>query len=114
MTFTKAIQIIVFQKRLVDYQYAMDKMQMYELNFMLDSLNYSERDMMEMMRFNSYITAQVNSKKKMKPKDIIAFPWDNEVDEQDKHISDDDISRLKNKAKQFINNGGFSNKDNIK
>lgn len=45
--------------------------------------------------------AQVNSTKKLKPTDILSFTWDDKKVE-DTAISNTDIDRLKNKAKQTL------------
>jgi len=48
----------------------------------------------------AYITAQVNSTKKLKPTDIIKFAWEN-VDEAtpiNKPLTQEDVERIKAKA----------------
>jgi len=42
-------------------------------------MGYSVREDWEQTRSICYILAQANSKKKLKPKDIIQFSWDKEV-----------------------------------
>ena len=37
----------------------------------------------------------------MRPTDILKFKWDNEFDEEHTGISDDEIERLRNKAKAY-------------
>jgi len=44
-----------------------------------DSLEDAERDEWERTRFLAYSVLQSQSKKKMKPTDIIKFKWDNEM-----------------------------------
>lgn len=61
------------------------------------------RNSWEQARIIAYITAQCNSSKKLKPTDIMQFTWDEET-YGDTSISNDDIKRLKEKAKQFIRN----------
>lgn len=81
-------------------------MQLYELEFVLSSLDYSYRDFYEMCRFNAYVTAQAQSTKKLKTTDILSFSWDKKNDNI-KTITDTDISRLKQKAEQmsvYLNN----------
>ena len=62
------------------------------------------RDSWEQCRFISYVLAQINSTKKLKLTDILSFTWDKE-EEDDKNtiITNEDIERLKNKAKQYLN-----------
>jgi len=50
----------------------------------------------------AYITAQANCTKQLKPTDILKFDWDN-IDEKETSISKEDIMRLKEKSKQFLN-----------
>lgn len=78
-------------------------MQMYELEPLITNIHKKNKESWEQTRLLAYITAQVNSTKKLKPTDIISFSWDNEV--SDTAISNEDVQRLKNKAKQYINNG---------
>ena len=62
------------------------------------------RNSWEQCRFISYVLAQINSTKKLKLTDILSFTWDKE-EEDDKNtiITNEDIERLKNKAKQYLN-----------
>lgn len=78
-------------------------MQMYELEPLITNIHKKNKESWEQTRLLAYITAQVNSTKKLKPTDIISFSWDN--DTSDTAISNEDVQRLKNKAKQYINNG---------
>ena len=57
----------------------------------------------EQCRFISYVLAQINSTKKLKPTDILSFTWDKEEDNKNTMITNEDIERLKNKAKQYLN-----------
>lgn len=56
-------------------------MQSYEVESILDGFEYKQRTAWEQSRMISYVTAQCNSSKKLKPQDIIRFPWDDEKDE---------------------------------
>ena len=53
-------------------------MKSYELNIICESLHLRTKDSWEQTRMLGYITAQVNSKKKIKPSDIIKFAWEKE------------------------------------
>lgn len=85
----------------------MDKCSIWELNNIIEYLPYLDRNLWDSQRLNSYITAQVNTKKKLTQQDICKFPWDERdiedfvKKEQDIEISTDDINRLKNMAKQW-------------
>ena len=76
--------------------YFLDKMQWYEVDACLNGLENKNKDSWEQTRFLSYITAQVNSSKKLKPTDILSFKWD-DLKETDKEtsITNEDIQRLK-------------------
>lgn len=75
---------------------------MYELDFLLSSINYSYREEYEIMRFQSYITAQTQSSKKLKPTDIISFTWDKDnIEDKVTTISNEDINRLREKANKM-------------
>lgn len=79
-------------------------MQMYELEPLISNIHKRNKESWEQTRLLAYIIAQVNSTKKLKPTDIISFSWD-EDSSGDTAISNEDIQRLKNKAKQYIQNG---------
>lgn len=81
--------------------YVLDKMQMYELEPLLTNLHKRNKESWEQTRQITYVIAQTNSSKKLKPTDIMKFVWDDE--DSDTSISNEDIKRLKDKAKQYIN-----------
>ena len=84
--------------------YVLDRMQMYEIQPLMSNIYRKHRESWEQTRFLGYLIAQTNSTKKLKPSDIIKFFWDSETPNEDKTISAEDISRLKEKAKQFLKN----------
>ena len=50
----------------------------------------------------AYIIAQVNSRKKLNPTDIIKFAWDNEEEmNKENSMSNEDLERLRKKAKEY-------------
>ena len=81
-------------------------MQMYEIVPYIQNLHLRTKENWEQARLNAYITAQVNSSKKLKITDIMEFPWEKtEAKKTGKtDISNEDIERLKNKAKKWIAN----------
>ncbi len=87
----------------MDIEYFLDRCTEWELNDIVDNLPYLDRNLWESSRLNAYVTAQVNSKKKLTFQDICTFKWE-ETDLQDKvqmDITEDDISRLKQLSKQW-------------
>lgn len=77
-------------------------MQMYELPVLLGNIHKRNKEEWEQTRLLAYITAQVNSTKKLNMGDIIKFSWDNEELERDTSITKDEIARLKAKADSLI------------
>lgn len=77
-------------------------MEMYEVRAILKYSYYANRDSWEQTRFLGYLTAQANTKKKLKIQDIMQFDWDNDsTPVEDKSISNADIQRLREKAKEY-------------
>lgn len=73
---------------------------MYELETLISSLYQKNRESWEQTRLLAYILAQVNSTKKLKPSDILSFVWDND-NKGNTSISNEDVKRLKERAKQY-------------
>lgn len=62
----------------VDPEYFMDRMQLYEIRSLVKFSYHRHKDDYEIGRLIAYVTAQVNSKKRLKMKDICEFPWERE------------------------------------
>lgn len=84
----------------LDPEYVLDEMQMYELESLISNLHKKDRNSWEQARMIAYVIAQCNSTKKLKPTDIMQFTWDNDTTGETS-ISNEDIKRLKEKAKQY-------------
>lgn len=54
-------------------------MKPYELSIICESLHLRHKESWEQSRMISYVVAQANSKKKLKPTDIITFGWEKET-----------------------------------
>ena len=75
---------------------------MYEVQPLITSMHLKYRDSWEQSRMIAYTIAQVNSRKKLNPTDIIKFAWDNKEEiNKGTSISNDDIERLRKKAKEY-------------
>jgi len=88
----------------ISIDYFMDKCTEWEINDIVDNLPYMDRNLWEGLRLNAYITAQVNSRKKLTPQDIAKFKWEQEDQQVEEHIteiSNEEIKRLKNLSKQW-------------
>ena len=82
--------------------YFMDKLEDWEMYELMDVTAYADTNNWEQTRLISYIIAQVNSKKKLKLKDIMKFPWEKEMDAKDIEISTSDVNNLREKAQRFL------------
>jgi hypothetical protein len=84
--------------------YFLDDCSEWELNDLVELIPYCDRSTWEQSRMNAYIMAQVNSKKKLEPKDIVSFKWDDnngmEVEHQTS-ITNEDIERLKRLSERW-------------
>lgn len=78
----------------------MDEMTEWEINDLVENLPYLDRNLWETCRLNTYITAQVNSTKKLSMQELIKFKWEEDI-KGDIEISNEDIKRLKEKAKHI-------------
>lgn len=73
-------------------------MQFYEIDSLLDNYYLKNKDGWEQARLIAYMTAQVNSREKLSPNDIITFHW-----EKDNNVVDDieDIKELELEMKRM-------------
>lgn len=83
----------------VSPSYFLDKMTFGEVETFLTGFNRRSRDAWEQTRIIGYIIAQANSTKKLKQTDILRFPWDENRENETTCVSDDDMKRLREKAK---------------
>lgn len=85
--------------------YVLDKMQTYEISSLMEFGYYREKDKWEQARLIAYVTAQVNSKKPLKPTDVIKFEWDGkQIKEDSKPITKEYIEIMQQKAQAMIDN----------
>ena len=83
-------------------------MEQYEVELLITNLQNKNKESWEQTRLLAYITAQINSTKKMKPTDIIKFPWDNATNIKNTMIDEAEKQALFNRVKQYekkLNNG---------
>lgn len=81
----------------------MDECTEWELNDLVQGIKWMDRNTWEQARLQAYLTAQVNSKNKLSPTDILKLPWDEggEDIDHDTEISKEDIERLKELGKKW-------------
>ena len=80
-------------------------MEEYEVQDIISNLEYYERPEWERTRFQSYCNIQKSSSKKLKPTDLIKFPWEKEDDNTEQingnsePLTQEDIQRLKERSR---------------
>lgn len=88
-------------------------MQEYEAELFLSHLDLRERSAWEQTRQLCYITAQVNSRKRLSPSDLMHFPWDNESShgEESEEENEEEMADIEERMKQIMDykNGRLSN-----
>lgn len=86
----------------IDPEYFLDKMQMYELSILLKNIFKKNKESWEQARLVAYVIAQTNSTKQIKPTDIIKFSWENEEADEETSITEEDRTRLREKANNYL------------
>ena len=82
--------------------FVMDKMPMYEINLCMRNVHLAHKDSWEQSRMTSFCVIQSQSSKKLKPTDIMKFPWDEASgNNKETSISSDEVKRLKEKSNEF-------------
>lgn len=97
------LKLFVFRKKMVTYEYFMDKIQDWEVSLLADSVTSGYREEWEMTRWLVYSIIQPNLKKGMRDKpmkEIIPLPFDEEynTEEQDIEITNEQINILKRRS----------------
>ena len=82
-------------------RYVLDEMQFYEIDCLLDNYYLKNKDSWEQARLIAYITAQVNSKDRLNPEDIMKFHW--EKDDKPAESNDIDTAAIEMELKQMEN-----------
>lgn len=91
-------RLICFEYKVCSVPYFLDEMLLSELSDILDNIQYADRSLWESNRINSFITCQVNSKKKLKLTDIYRLPFD-EDDADKEQLSKDDFEQMQQQSK---------------
>lgn len=96
--------MLVFEFRVVDYNYFLDELQPYEITNIIEALPYADRNQWEQTRLKIFSTASMFSKNQLTVTDIMKFKWDEDEKEPQQDITQNDIDRLKEQAKLFSKN----------
>lgn len=81
----------------------MQNLQEWEAAELMNIIQFAHRNEWEQCRFQSYLMLQMNSKKKLKFRDIMSFAWDGN-NGQDYEISNNDVKQLSEMAKMMEKN----------
>lgn len=76
-------------------------MSAYELEGYLEYGKYAKMDDWEQARLIAYLVAQVNSKDKLKPTDIIEFDWDKDKKSDEQKVTDEEKKAVEAWARQI-------------
>lgn len=85
----------------LDAEYVLDRMEGYETNALTKYYYYKHKDEYEIGRMISFYIANAFSKKKIKAKELIEFPWEQEYFGKSDVDIREDMERLM-KATQII------------
>lgn len=83
----------------IDYVY--NELESWQINGLIRDSYLCHSNEWEQARLIAYIMAQVNSKKKIKPTDLLRFSWEKDEPKTTKPITAEELLRLQNRAKQM-------------
>lgn len=96
--------MLVVGYRLITHTYFLDELQPYELDLLVQSIPFADRNAWEQTRLKIYTTASMFSKRKLTIKDVMSFPWEKETDEQpETEITTDELTTLQQYSKTIEN-----------
>ena len=82
-------------------------MEPYEIDTCMDGIYKRHRESWEQTRRLVYAIIQVNNKHRIDPKEVMPFPWDTDIGDND--MSDEERGRLSGMLQDYVNkknNGG--------
>lgn len=100
MTYKELYRIIVIELHF-EPTYFFDSMSIQELNLILSNYDYRFRSNLENTRTLAYIEAQANSRKRLKPSDIMSFRWDNETKETKPKMNKKQLEAIKAESEEI-------------
>lgn len=84
--------------------YVLDDMPLYLVDLLLSNTYIIDQAAAERMRLMCWMTAQVNSKKPLKPEDIITFSWEREAARDTETMTPERWASLQHRAQQIRKN----------
>lgn len=82
-TIKELFRILCFEYRIVSVDYFLDKMSRDECIWILQNLEYTDKNLWEASRFKVFSTIAMFSKNKPSLTDILRFPWESEEKQTD-------------------------------
>lgn len=79
----------------------MDEMPLYEVELYTQFSWMADKNTWEQTRMQMLVTAQANSKKRLKATDILTFPWESDKPSLPKEMTSYDIARLEAKSRKI-------------
>lgn len=101
---------LCFEYKLLQIDYFLDELQMYEAEDIVKNLPYIDRTEREIQRYQLYVAIQANSKRKIDIKDVMKFAWD-KVETEEVEYTEAEEKRLTDNANAFLD---MLNKGEIK
>ena len=74
---------------------------MYEADLLLENAYMVDQAAAERMRMMCWMTAQVNSTKKLEPEDIISFSWEKKEKDPPRFLSNEEVEGMQSFAQQI-------------
>ena len=100
--------MLVFEYKVVDYQYFMDELQEYEINNIVENLKFADKNKWESARLIAYVIAKANFKNIKKAQDFLPLPWDETETKptgkkkpKNTNITQEEINRLKKLSEKW-------------
>lgn len=83
----------------VQPDYVLDRMNFYEIEALLENLWMKNKESWEQTRVQAYITAQIQSTKKIDMNDMMSFPWEKKVEKVED--TPEDIEMMRKEMKEM-------------
>lgn len=111
------LRTLVFEYRIVSFEYFMDKMMQFEANECIRNISFLDRDIKEIGRYQLYVLINSNSKKHISAKEIMRLPWDNKfLNETEYEYSEEEDKKLEEQSNLFtdmLNSGTLKLEENV-
>lgn len=86
----------------IDPGYVLDRIQTYEIEALIENIWMKSKESWEQARLQAYLTAQVNSTKKIDMTEFMTFPWE-DVDNEKIEDTKEEREALMKEMKEWEN-----------